>query len=403
MERVLVLCVDRDDDLGKKAGIKGPLLGREKNLAAAQALALADPADSDTNAMYEAIRIFDGLKKEAAGIVTLTGHKDRGYKADKVIRQQLDAVLKELKADSVYLVTDGADDDELIPIIQSRIKIASKKTLIVKQHKELEKSYYVIKEVLRDPAFARLIFGLPGIILFIIFALGGLGVKVIGIAVGAYLILKGFGLEDIVLNAFRNFRETTSIERASFPLYMGSLLVLVLSVWAGYERMQPIAGDILKQAAGFASGFMSLFMIAAALFLMGRVGDMHYRKEDARVRKYLLSIITVFAIWMVVQNAAAFVLGELDFAGFLQYVILAFVISIIGLNAVRRLYIRRYVAPRLKHGLEIYDAEGTKLGTVIDVNKKSRFLMGKKEENEEKFRVPFSRVIMVKDAVIARV
>ena len=30
-ERTLVLCVDRDDDLGVKAGVKTPVLGREEN------------------------------------------------------------------------------------------------------------------------------------------------------------------------------------------------------------------------------------------------------------------------------------------------------------------------------------------------------------------------------------
>ena len=45
--KILVLCVDRDDDIGVKTGIKGPLVGRDDNLAAATKLGLADPEDSD--------------------------------------------------------------------------------------------------------------------------------------------------------------------------------------------------------------------------------------------------------------------------------------------------------------------------------------------------------------------
>jgi len=41
--KILVLCVDRDDDIGVKTGIKAPLVGREDNLAAATKLGLADP------------------------------------------------------------------------------------------------------------------------------------------------------------------------------------------------------------------------------------------------------------------------------------------------------------------------------------------------------------------------
>jgi putative membrane protein len=60
-ERTLVLCVDRDDDLGVKAGIETPVIGREKNINAAVSLALRDPEEPDANAIFEAVRIFDRL------------------------------------------------------------------------------------------------------------------------------------------------------------------------------------------------------------------------------------------------------------------------------------------------------------------------------------------------------
>ncbi|MDH5747666.1 MAG: DUF373 family protein, partial [Candidatus Bathyarchaeota archaeon] len=64
-ERTLILCVDRDDDLGMKAGIKTPILGRKDNVNAAASLALRDPEEPDANAMFEAVRIYDNLKKGA--------------------------------------------------------------------------------------------------------------------------------------------------------------------------------------------------------------------------------------------------------------------------------------------------------------------------------------------------
>jgi putative membrane protein len=59
LERTLVLCVDRDDDLGSKAGIQTPLIGREQNINAAVSLALKDPEEPDANAIFEAVRIYD--------------------------------------------------------------------------------------------------------------------------------------------------------------------------------------------------------------------------------------------------------------------------------------------------------------------------------------------------------
>ena len=45
--RTLVLNIDRDDDIGFKAEIESPVIGREACLDAAVRLALADPEDSD--------------------------------------------------------------------------------------------------------------------------------------------------------------------------------------------------------------------------------------------------------------------------------------------------------------------------------------------------------------------
>src|SRR5665647_2436424 len=53
----LVLCIDRDNDLGSKAHLQCPIIGREDNVNAALQLGLIDPEDSDVNA------IFDGIKR----------------------------------------------------------------------------------------------------------------------------------------------------------------------------------------------------------------------------------------------------------------------------------------------------------------------------------------------------
>jgi putative membrane protein len=54
-KRTLVLCVDRDDDLGRKVGIDGPVVGRDAVEEAARRLALADPEDSDANGLFAAV------------------------------------------------------------------------------------------------------------------------------------------------------------------------------------------------------------------------------------------------------------------------------------------------------------------------------------------------------------
>ena len=54
--RLLVICVDRDDDVGEKTGIQTPVVGRDACIEAAQRLALEDPEDADSNSIFAAIR-----------------------------------------------------------------------------------------------------------------------------------------------------------------------------------------------------------------------------------------------------------------------------------------------------------------------------------------------------------
>ena len=134
---ILVVCVDRDNDLYEKAHVSGPLIGREKNLDGATRLALADPEDPDSNAIFYSIKLLDQMKKEGkdAEIVTLTGHKAMGYTADQEVSSQLDKIVRELNPTSCVLVSDGASDEELVPIINSRLKIDSTKIIFIKQAK----------------------------------------------------------------------------------------------------------------------------------------------------------------------------------------------------------------------------------------------------------------------------
>ena len=83
--KLLVICIDRDDDIGKKAGIVSPVVGRNACLEAAQRLALEDPEDDDSNAIFGAVKTYEDLisKGYTAEVVTIAGDKNRGVQADE--------------------------------------------------------------------------------------------------------------------------------------------------------------------------------------------------------------------------------------------------------------------------------------------------------------------------------
>lgn len=423
-KKTLVLCVDRDDDYGKKAKLKGPFVGEKANLAAAQALALKDPSESDVNAVYGALRAYRELKKDGENVevITITGHRDRDHKADRAVIDQLEHFLKKWDVKGVVIVSDGADDEQVLPLIQSRVKIISVRTIIVKQAKELEKSYYVIKELLRDPHFARLIFGLPGIVLAVyaivhLFGIQQISMNVILAIVGGYLLLKGFGLEDAIVGGFSAFKKTTSIERASFPLYVGSILLFLLSLWAGVDNTTFVwesvpEGVIIKlahanivNAAGFLLGFIGLFVMAAILFFIGRIGDMYYRAEYYRIRKYARSIVSMIAMFVIADAVGKFALFWTDaialgpsFADLFVAVGEGFIITLVGFLVIKYVYMTRYVKPRIKKGLPISNTYGEDLGKISYIDYKNNYLYYTK--GGEKIPISFNKVLSIKDGEV---
>ena len=127
-EHLLILCVDRDDDVGRKTGVKTPIIGREENLKSALKLILADPEEADANAMFEAIRVYDTLTKNGKGsdiyeIATIAGSDLGGIAADRKLVSELEEVLKVFPADSIILVTDGFADEDIMPLVQTRIPV----------------------------------------------------------------------------------------------------------------------------------------------------------------------------------------------------------------------------------------------------------------------------------------
>ena len=113
-DKILVLCVDRDNDVGEKAGVETPVVGKTAIEDAAKKFALADPEDSDVNALFAALKIYEDLKEQAAPqeeseegaeIALIAGDRDIGVKSDTKIASQLDEVLARTGAKRAIIVT----------------------------------------------------------------------------------------------------------------------------------------------------------------------------------------------------------------------------------------------------------------------------------------------------------
>ncbi len=365
--RILVVVVDRDDDLGVKARIKGPVVGEEANLKAAETLALADPEDSDANSIFAAIKVYRELKKQGKNveIVTLTGDPAVGFKADQKIRKQLEEVLKKFPAEGFVLVTDGAEDDQVIPILLSYAPIISKRLVIVKQAKELERTYYVIKEALKDPTLSKLFIGLPGIVLFLWFALGDLGLRFFLGALGAYLILKGFGIEDAIIAWVRTVLRGVSLKSTAAPLYILSLVLLVVGgVFSvstyRYAEEFPVA-EAIRMLVGFTA-------LSSLVYLLGRIADAHMEKKAYRIGKYLNYSALVLVIWILVDAT----LNIAEKKGTINDLLLAFlgaaVFYVLILRFARLFDITIKLSDKIL-GMPVFDKQGRRVGRISKIDR----------------------------------
>ncbi|MEE8232378.1 MAG: DUF373 family protein, partial [Thermoplasmata archaeon] len=123
--KALVLCVDRDDDLGVKANVPGPVVGRQANLDAAMQLGIHDPEDADVNTILAGVSLYDELQNDGmeVEVATIVGDPKVGQQSDRILSEQLDAVLEQVAPDVAYLVSDGAEDEFVYPMIASRIRV----------------------------------------------------------------------------------------------------------------------------------------------------------------------------------------------------------------------------------------------------------------------------------------
>jgi putative membrane protein len=335
-KKIIIICIDRDADILQKVGEKGPIVGREKVMDVAVRLGLADPTDTDTNTLFESLKLYDNFKKEGRDveIITLVGSPDVGVTSDMEISRQLTKVLGKWKADGAIVVTDGAEDEFILPIIQSRLDIISLSRVIVRQSEKLESTYYMIKEFLKDmvndPKLSRLIIGLPGIaaVLYVLFPQYGWRL-IVGV-LGVFLVIKGFALEDPIQKGIDEFKSSFIAGKISFFTYAVSALLGIVGVWQGYNEVLNIGDgyiNLLDATPHFIAGSIDLLTYAAIVALIGKSIDAI--SEGQSVWKYISLTVFTVAMWLILGAVSQFLLGQIDYVKFAVYVVVGLILSIL--------------------------------------------------------------------------
>ncbi len=304
-KKILVLCVDRDDDIGRKTNFKGPVVGREKNVSLATALGISDPEEADTNAIFEAVKVHDELAAASATeVATITGHKEEGFKADREILKQLEHVTKKFKPDGIVFVSDGASDEYILPLLSSKARIISVRRVVIRQSERYEGFYFAIQNFIRhsleNPRLARVVFGLPAIALILFSLFDMVAWRLVIGVVGAFLFVKGFGLESLVAGALKELNTSLKTRKTTFFLYVAAAAITMIAVSRGYEAVLAANQDVWYKTLGtFAYNSVYMIFLAEVMLVIGWLIS-----HPKQYRQAVNLIILGFALNFLIYSAS---------------------------------------------------------------------------------------------------
>ncbi|HIA09867.1 MAG: hypothetical protein CXX67_03090 [Thaumarchaeota archaeon] len=335
---LLVICVDRDNDVGKKAGISTPVVGRNACIEAAQRLALEDPEDADSNAIFSAIKTYEDLVSSGykAQVITVAGTETRSVQGDEKIASEIKSVLSKFSADGAVIVSDGEDDEMVIPIIQNVIPVVSIQRVVMKVSRTIEHSYAVfgkfLKMVVYDPRYSKFFLGVPGILLLI----GGIGVLtgytaeifavLVGILGGAFLI-RAFDIDK----AWSNWAKPTPEGFIRLFTLITGLILIAGSIPAGITN---VGAENLSADVGiiniitnnvvigqFVSGMIPFLWIGIGTIFVGILFNNWLNRKLRHISDILRVIVLVSLYPTVYQFTNILIYGESSFTLLLPLVI----------------------------------------------------------------------------------
>jgi len=326
----LILCVDHDNDIGVKASVKTPILGRDKILTAATKLAIVDPEEADANAMFEAIRTYDRLSadysspKHVFQIAVIVGSERGGFEADDKLYQELIKVVESSSANDTILITDGFADETIIPIIQSCLPVVSIKRVVVKHSESIEETAAVFSRYARmlanDPRYSRIGLGVPGLILTILGILWYFDLLVYGgiaslIILGAALLIKGFGIDKKLLD----LRIPEPLDQIRILAALGGLGMIAIGFYFGWSyiarqgllphplTLQALMGKLPYLIGVFTQQSVDLIAMGASTYLIGSAIYFYFKRNRRMWRMIEGVIVSIWAREIGVRAAVMLV------------------------------------------------------------------------------------------------
>ena len=329
-DRILVLCIDRDDDIGSKGGIETPVIGRDSCINAGTRLAIEDPEDSDANAIFAAVKTYEDLLKRGyqAEVALVAGKYNRGIEGDEKIGSEIQFIVDVFKADASVIVSDGEDDETVIPVIQSMIPVISIHRVVIRHSRSVEYSYAVfaryVKMLVYDPRYSRFFLGVPGALLVAsgiatIFGLTREAIALVLSILGGAFIIRAFDIDKSIGSLGKP--NPTSFIRI-FSIVAG-ILIIVVSVVNGLSHIpEGIFTDNMKSydiitnkeiVGSFIRGTILLMWIGIGTIMAGTLLSNWFKGSIKTMSDILRIVILVLLYYPILQFTSVLTQGTSPF------------------------------------------------------------------------------------------
>lgn len=309
----LVVCLDRG---GEHSAIEEPpVVGFEAVESLVTVFGIDDPEDSRVNCLLEGLRVTRVLREEGedATVAVISGSGDT-VGIDRSVARQIEALLDAHDPDAAIIVTDSAEDQRLVPIIESRVTVDAVDRVVVRQARDIESTYYLLKQFLADeelretilvPIGAALL-ALP--ILLLVLNSVTMTIGAIAAAMGLVLLYKGLGIDDYLERLPGQINQALYSGQVSLVTYVVAAGLGLIGLFVGALGVSATASDaevILAMRFGFDSiPWLTAGALAAST---GRLLDELIRREGIR-SAYLNLPFGVIAVGLVIRGVAGYFL-----------------------------------------------------------------------------------------------
>ncbi len=360
-----MLCIDRE---GRVAATDRdtPLVGERHVRALVTEVGIEDPEDSGVNCLLETLRVARDIEADGddaiVAVVSSTADSARG---DLSLAAQVDELVTRYSPEAAVVVVDSADDEQVVPIVESRVRVDAVDRVIVRQARDIESTYYLLKQFLGDEELRGTVLVPIGAALLAFPVLLSVAdsvttaVAIVAGVIGTFFLYKGLGIDDLLTGLPRSLRDAFYSGQVSLVTYVVAVGLALVGAFVGALAISGMdeslgVGLLATRFVYESVPWLALGALAAAT---GRLLDEVLRDDGESVAASLMNLpFGVLAIGLVVRGFTAFflenagvigplvlpagTLGPLSFDGFelssgprlAAFVVLGILVSLLGVR-----------------------------------------------------------------------